>query len=132
MKYLSWIAAAAAALVLVVLVMTAQSGPTTWRTTVRYLFQEGFKVDSGTVDMSSATSIDLGTGEVGTTELAASSVTFAKQAHVTIGAIPAATCTAGQIHIDTDETTDTNCDTTADNSLCLCTADDTWTALENN
>jgi len=48
------------------------------------------------------------------------------------GASPAATCTVGEIFIDTDETVDTNCTTTADNSLCLCTATDTWTALENN
>lgn len=48
------------------------------------------------------------------------------------GAAPGATCSAGQIFVDTDETDDTNCTTTADNSLCLCTAADTWTALENN
>lgn len=49
-----------------------------------------------------------------------------------IGASPPATCTAGTIWIDTDETVDTNCTTTADNSLCLCVATDTWAALENN
>lgn len=48
------------------------------------------------------------------------------------GAAPAATCVVGEIFLDTDETDDTNCTTTADNSLCLCTATDTWTALENN
>jgi len=48
------------------------------------------------------------------------------------GAFPPATCTPYEIFIDTDETVDTNCTTTADNSLCLCTATDTWTALENN
>ena len=48
------------------------------------------------------------------------------------GIAPPATCTVGGIFIDTDETDDTNCTTTADNSLCLCTAADTWTALENN
>jgi len=48
------------------------------------------------------------------------------------GAAPPATCNAGAIFIDTDETDDTNCTTTNDNSLCLCTAADTWTALENN
>jgi hypothetical protein len=56
------------------------------------------------------------------------------QIHATIpnGAHPAATCTVGEIFIDTDQSDDTNCTTTADNSLCLCTAADTWTALENN
>ena len=49
-----------------------------------------------------------------------------------IGAFPASTCTAGEIWIDTDQTDDTNCTTAADNSLCLCTMTDTWTALENN
>ena len=49
-----------------------------------------------------------------------------------IGASPAATCTAGSFFIDTDESDDTNCTTTADNSLCLCIATDTWVALENN
>lgn len=79
-------------------------------------------------------SIQLVTDGTGDTEvvLPASSIGFAEQNHVTIGASPAATCTAGQIHIDTDESVDTNCTTTADNSLCLCTAADTWTALENN
>lgn len=48
------------------------------------------------------------------------------------GADPGATCTVGQVYIDTDETVDTNCTTTADNSLCICTATNTWTALENN
>lgn len=49
-----------------------------------------------------------------------------------IGASPPATCTAGTFWIDTDETVDTNCTTTNDNSLCLCVAADTWIALENN
>jgi hypothetical protein len=48
------------------------------------------------------------------------------------GAAPAATCATGEVFIDTDETNDTNCATTADNSLCICTATNTWTALENN
>ena len=47
-----------------------------------------------------------------------------------IGADPGATCTAGTIFIDTDETVDTNCTTTADNALCLCVAADTWAAVE--
>jgi hypothetical protein len=51
---------------------------------------------------------------------------------VSVGAFPNAVCTTGDMHVDTDETDDTNCTTTADNSLCLCTATDTWTALENN
>lgn len=49
---------------------------------------------------------------------------------LTIGASPAATCTAGSIHIDTDESVDTNCTTTADNALCYCVATDTWAANE--
>jgi len=49
-----------------------------------------------------------------------------------IGAAPAATCAAGTFWIDTDETDDTNCTTTADNSLCLCVATNTWVAFENN
>lgn len=48
------------------------------------------------------------------------------------GAAPAATCTVGEIFLDTDEGDDTNCTTTADNSLCVCTATNTWTAFENN
>ena len=54
------------------------------------------------------------------------------QVRLTIGDIPAATCVVGSIHIDTNEGVDTNCTTGADNSLCLCTAANTWTALENN
>jgi hypothetical protein len=48
------------------------------------------------------------------------------------GAAPGATCTAGQIFLDTDETNDTNCTTTNDNSLCLCVATNTWAQLNNN
>lgn len=48
------------------------------------------------------------------------------------GAFPSATCRVGEIFIDTDQTVDTNCTTTADNSLCLCVATNTWVALENN
>jgi hypothetical protein len=48
------------------------------------------------------------------------------------GAAPAATCTTGEIYLDTDETDDTNCTTTSDNSLCLCVATNTWVELDNN
>jgi hypothetical protein len=51
---------------------------------------------------------------------------------VNIGAYPPATCVAGAVFIDTDESDDTNCVTTADNSLCLCVVTDTWVSLENN
>jgi hypothetical protein len=51
---------------------------------------------------------------------------------VGIGAYPPATCTAGEIYIDTAEGTDTNCTTTSDNSLCLCVAANTWAELDNN
>ena len=53
-------------------------------------------------------------------------------AAIPIGAAPPATCTTGGIFIDTDETDDTNCTTTADNSLCLCVTTNTWVGLENN
>lgn len=46
-----------------------------------------------------------------------------------IGGTPPAACVAGAVFIDTDETDDTNCTTTADNSLCLCVATDTWVSL---
>lgn len=49
-----------------------------------------------------------------------------------IGADPPSTCKAGTFWIDTDETDDTNCTTTNDDSLCLCVATDTWVAFENN
>jgi len=45
---------------------------------------------------------------------------------------PPATCRVGEIFIDTDETDDTNCTTTHDNSLCLCVAANTWVQLDNN
>lgn len=48
------------------------------------------------------------------------------------GAAPPAYCRPGMTFLDTDETDDTNCTTTADNSMCVCTATNTWTALENN
>ena len=69
---------------------------------------------------------------ISTSEIENSAISFVKQSHVTIGGAPAATCTAGQIHIDTNENNDSNCTTTNINSLCLCVATDTWVALENN
>lgn len=48
------------------------------------------------------------------------------------GAFPTVACTVGEIFLDTDQTVDTNCTTTSDNSLCLCTATDTWVELDNN
>jgi hypothetical protein len=48
------------------------------------------------------------------------------------GAAPAATCAAGELFLDTDETNDANCTTTNDNSLCLCSASNNWVQLNNN
>lgn len=48
------------------------------------------------------------------------------------GKFPPATCIPGELFLDTDETVDTNCTTTNDNSLCLCVAANTWTQLNNN
>jgi hypothetical protein len=48
------------------------------------------------------------------------------------GASPAATCIAGEMFLDTDETDDTTIATTNDNSLLLCAATNTWDVLENN
>jgi hypothetical protein len=102
---------------------------------------------SGSLDVESGGEIDVESG--GSLKLAGTAVTATAAelnlvdgiatallsapagTTLTIGASPAATCTAGSIHIDTDESVDTNCTTTADNSVCLCTAADTWTAHEN-
>lgn len=46
------------------------------------------------------------------------------------GADAPATCTVGQLFISTDETVDTNCTTTVDNSLCVCHATNTWATTE--
>jgi len=46
------------------------------------------------------------------------------------GASPAATCVLGEIFIDTDETVDTNCTTTLDNSICACAPANTWLTTE--
>lgn len=59
-------------------------------------------------------------------------ITSSVQLVIPNGAAPGATCIVGSIFLDTNETNDTNCTTTADNSLCLCTATNVWTALENN
>lgn len=95
---------------------------------------DGTEVLDDSIVPADLDSADFGdfTCSSGTCGLDAGAVDFAAQGVITTGAAPAATCTAGQIHVDTDETDDTNCTTTADNSLCLCTAADTWTALENN
>ncbi len=52
--------------------------------------------------------------------------------NMTSGVFPTADCDPGSIHLDTDETDDTNCTTINGNSLCLCVATDTWVALEND
>jgi hypothetical protein len=44
------------------------------------------------------------------------------------GASPGATCSVGDLFLDTDETVDTSCTTTADNSLCVCAPANTWTS----
>ena len=43
---------------------------------------------------------------------------------------PPATCTPGQIFIDINEADDDNCTTTADNSICVCVAANTWASTE--
>ncbi len=48
-----------------------------------------------------------------------------------IGASPPSECEPGATWIDTDETVDTNCTTTNDNSLCCCIAADTWVVCGN-
>lgn len=49
---------------------------------------------------------------------------------VGVGALPPPYCSPGDLWIDTDETVDTNCTTTADNSLCLCHVVNTWDTSE--
>lgn len=46
------------------------------------------------------------------------------------GAAPPATCNIGDLFLDTDAATDTNCVTTAGNTWCYCGATDVWTAVE--
>lgn len=85
-----------------------------------------------TLGGGSATSITLVTDGTGTGEvvLPADSISLSENSNMTIGAAPAATCEAGSIHVDTDETDDTNCTTTADNAICVCSATDTWVSLQ--
>ena len=49
---------------------------------------------------------------------------------VGVGAVPPPYCAVGDLWIDTDETVDTNCTTTANNSLCVCHAANTWDTAE--
>ena len=62
-------------------------------------------------------------------------VEFAKETRLMLpaGADPASCLQIGELFLDTDETDDTNCTTTADNSLCVCTAagtPGTWASTE--
>lgn len=52
-------------------------------------------------------------------------------AEITSGASPDAECDPGDIHLDLDETDDSVCPTDSDNSLCVCTSENTWVAIEN-
>lgn len=47
------------------------------------------------------------------------------------GNFPPRECIVGQIFVDLNEANDTNCTTVNDNSLCICTAKNTWLAVEN-
>lgn len=95
---------------------------TTHNTSLLYNFSNGVTVSSGAVDMSSASSVAVPVGQIDVAELDLSDF---------IGAAPGATCTAGQWFIDTDETDDTNCTTAADNSICVCSATNTWVEAGN-
>ena len=46
------------------------------------------------------------------------------------GGIPPAWCDVGELWLDTDEAVDTNCTTTADNSICACHTLNTWETTE--
>ena len=87
-----------------------------------------------TIGSADVTSVTVTTDSTGDAEvvLPNDSIGIAEIGPLTVGAAPAATCTTGAIHIDTDEGDDSNCTTTADNSLCLCVDTNTWAALENN
>lgn len=91
-------------------------------------------VQGGTISVISGT---MGTGASGVisnagTLTSTGTAAFSGTLGIPNGAAPAATCSVGAIFLDTDETVDTNCATTADNSLCLCVATNTWVSLENN
>jgi hypothetical protein len=58
-------------------------------------------------------------------------LSLAEPGAVRSGADPDSSCAVGEIYLDTDQTNDTDCTTFNDNSLCLCTVANTWTALEN-
>ena len=51
---------------------------------------------------------------------------------VQVGTDPSATCTIGALFFDTDSSTDTNCTTSADNTMCVCSAANTWTPVVGN
>lgn len=86
------------------------------RTTLKYRFEQGFQFPCDNVQDLDGVDQDIcGSG-------GGSGVT------ITVGAAPAATCTVGDLHIDTDPTNDTNCNN-EDNqtaSLCVCYQTDTW------
>ena len=46
------------------------------------------------------------------------------------GVGPPATCSVGELFLDTNEIFDAICATTADNSICVCHATNTWETSE--
>lgn len=88
----------------------------------------------GTSTFDSAVNINGITNLAGgfTADGGAFTSTVSFQGSNNIGAYPPSTCIPFSIFMDTDETDDTNCMTTNDNSLCLCVATNTWVVLENN
>lgn len=90
-----------------------------------------------TYDTTGAGAIQIGSADVTSVTVVADGGTAVLDGASSVlqigsGADPGATCTVGTIYLDTDETVDTNCTTTGDNSLCLCVATNTWAQLNNN
>lgn len=101
---------------------------------VNYMEQGGARlVIGGQIDVVSGGEIDVETG--GALKIAGAAVTSSGAElnlvdGQTAGAFPPATCTPGQIFVDTDETVDTNCPTVADNALCYCITANNWSPNE--
>ena len=110
------------------------------RTTLVYQFVNGFQASAMTpissdltmvIGSATAESLTITTNGTGTAEVVVPAGSFSGNEYLaSSGAAPAATCSVGELFIDTDETDDTNCTTVADNVICICHTANTWKAIE--
>ena len=91
-------------------------------------FDTKFLYDSGGADSSLAGQLRIGDNTAPTDDLeVVGMANLSGTLEIPNGADPPATCRVGEIFMDTDTSSDTNCTTGFNGALCRCAATNTWT-----